>query len=207
MPIMSNVERDISRHVTQDDQDLHKKIYKGKQPGILQYVPGERANVNCYARWESLFAYVSPWRVFLEEPEELFKASVRIGIERPENKYDWLATREQSLYNLKRELREASEVSMKVAFHLNILDPQAHYVHLINEFGENRPESYDIQLGRLVMISQATRNDILDFANSNPWGRDGGFQKLANMIRKPVNAIGGEMYGGEPLISVYLPNR
>lgn len=206
MHFMSNNERDTFRDITPDDQALYNKFYKGVKPGNLKYISEDRTNFQQpYSGWESLISHVSPWREFLDEPEELFKYLVGNRLQLSENKHLWLEIREQSLHDLRLKLQKAGEVSIKAALHLKILDPAVHYVHLSNEYGENKLECFDMKLGKLVMISQASSDEILDFANSNPWGRNGGFQKLANMIKKPVTAVGGEIYGGEPLALTYLP--
>ncbi len=169
---------EISHEITAEDLNRYRNMGFSGQFGQLREVHENRSVI--YQSWQDLIKADSRWGKFLADPEELFSYLVDTGKQRYSNQLIWEAEQNWKKKELKKHLENADWFSMDSPISSKIVAPE----FTVNVFGKNSQSL--LQIGEVISVSDIDPQIILNLANAHPWGREGGFQMLCNVLGKTL---------------------
>lgn len=171
---------EISHEITEDDLLLYERMgYNKHALGFLQSVEDE--NYSPYTCWEDLASHRSPWGEFLASPNNWFEFLVSIGTEIPGNFEYWLLFENNRRLSTLNQINNAESLDLSSSISVQRIDPQK-IIRIVD-----RPVNQPIRrIGEIVGALDLSHEFLLELANTKAWGKEGGFQLIADVVKKPV---------------------
>ncbi|HVT01679.1 MAG TPA: hypothetical protein VHE53_05645 [Patescibacteria group bacterium] len=166
--------------ISEQDLSFYRSLGYEDSPGVLIEVPAERELK--FPNWEALSAPSSPWFTHLPNPSEECAYWVRLNLISQDQMNAWTIRKEKPREEIRKNIKQAD--GFQVRGFQGEIHPSKTYLELITDGSNADPKYY--QIGEVLAALKPTRDRLLSIVNSNPLGRNGGFQQVATLVHKPI---------------------